>query len=62
MSDYYKPRWALFLKDLINSLESHTMFDQDKFKTEVFDQVELPFTLQKKVHFVEKAQSKFVKL
>jgi len=61
VSGYFKPRWALFLKELIHSLETNAKFDQNKFNHDVFTQVEDPFTHQKGVHLVEKAQSEFIR-
>ncbi len=58
MSAYYKPRWALFLKDIIHSVETKTKFDQTKFNHEVFTHVEEPFTKQKGVKLIEVPQSK----
>ena len=43
MKDYYKPRWELFLANLVNSLKTGATFSQSKFNTEVLTKVEQPF-------------------
>lgn len=48
--DYYHPRWALFFRQLKNSLETNSTFNQSKFQNDVLQQVELPFTIDNKVY------------
>lgn len=50
VKDYFQPRWLLFFKELQNSLEQNSTFDQSKFQDEVLQQVELPFNENRKVY------------
>lgn len=43
IEDYYKQRWALFIKMISQSLQNGTEFDQNKFENDVFLTVEKPF-------------------
>lgn len=48
VANYFKPRWQLFISSLIATLETGQKdFDQDTFNQQVFDSVEVPFTLDK---------------
>ncbi|KAK8785573.1 hypothetical protein V5799_008059 [Amblyomma americanum] len=38
------PRWELFLKFLLDSIEHHRRFNESAFSEEVFQEVERPFT------------------
>lgn len=51
--DYYLPRWQLFFDQLKYSLEQRVAFNQGKFARDVFEQVELPFNLNRKVYPTE---------
>jgi hypothetical protein len=46
MSDYYKPRWQLFIDYLNKSLTDKTPFNQNDYNKEVFNKVELKFVNQ----------------
>jgi alpha-N-acetylglucosaminidase len=46
MSDYYKPRWQLFVDYLNKSLTDKTPFNQNNYNKEVFNKVELKFVNQ----------------
>ncbi|CAN8004413.1 unnamed protein product, partial [Ixodes hexagonus] len=41
---YYLPRWELFFKTLEECLATHTSFNNEQFKKDVFSSVEEPFT------------------
>jgi alpha-N-acetylglucosaminidase len=53
MSDYYKPRWQLFIQYLQKSLTDKTPFNQNNFNEEVFDKVELKFVNDVKLYSSE---------
>jgi hypothetical protein len=40
---YYRPRWALFTKEVLQALTDNKNFDQDQFDAKVFQQIESPF-------------------
>jgi len=42
-SNYFQPRWELFVKRVLESLDAGTAFDQKGFDSEVFHAVELPW-------------------
>jgi len=44
MSQYYKPRWELFIEYVENSMKSNTTFPHLQFVQDVFNNVEKPFT------------------
>uniref|UniRef100_A0A8D8RYR7 Alpha-N-acetylglucosaminidase n=1 Tax=Cacopsylla melanoneura TaxID=428564 RepID=A0A8D8RYR7_9HEMI len=44
VSSYFLPRWTLFLDYLNTSLATNTSFDQNKYNTDVLNNVEKPFT------------------
>lgn len=46
-SDYYAPRWALFVDQLLVSVQTSTPFNQSQYNIDVFTQVEQPFTESK---------------
>ncbi len=46
MSDYYKPRWQLFIDYLNKSLKDKKPFNQNDYNKEVFNKVELKFVNQ----------------
>jgi alpha-N-acetylglucosaminidase len=50
MSDYYKPRWQLFLQYLLKSLTDKMPFNQNNFNAEVFEKVELKFVNDVKLY------------
>ncbi|KAF4517969.1 hypothetical protein B566_EDAN005336 [Ephemera danica] len=49
MMHYFKPRWQLFIQHLNQSLTEGVAFNQAAFNKQVFEQVELPFTMDKTV-------------
>lgn len=49
VSQYFKPRWELFIDNLNTSLIGGKPFNQTDFNTLVFDQVEEPFTFNTNV-------------
>ncbi len=53
MSDYYKPRWQLFIQYLQKSLTDKTPFNQNKFNADVFEKVELKFVNEVKLYSSE---------
>merc|ERR1719376_2044905 len=44
MSQYYKPRWELFIEYVQSSMKSNTTFPHLQFVQDVFNNVEKPFT------------------
>lgn len=55
---YYKPRWNLYLNLVYDSvLKKQTVFNYTNFEHEVFNKVELPFTLEHH-NLTEQATSK----
>lgn len=48
--DYYLPRWSLFFLQLSDSLQNNATFHQWKFQEDVFEKVEYPFNVDKKVY------------
>lgn len=50
VSDYYQPRWQLFISEVQSCLETGRNFSQNKFNEDVLQQVESPFTLQRTLH------------
>jgi alpha-N-acetylglucosaminidase len=53
MSDYYKPRWQLFIQYLQKSLTDKSPFNQNNFNEEVFEKVELKFVNDVKLYSSE---------
>ncbi len=53
MSDYYKPRWQLFIEHLQKSLTDKTPFNQNDFNADVFENVELKFVNEVKLYSSE---------
>jgi alpha-N-acetylglucosaminidase len=53
MSDYYKPRWQLFIQYLQKSLTDKTPFNQNNFNEEVYEKVELKFVNDVKLYSSE---------
>jgi hypothetical protein len=53
MSDYYKPRWQLFIEYLQKSLTDKTPFNQNNFNADVFEKVELKFVNEVKLYSIE---------
>jgi alpha-N-acetylglucosaminidase len=53
MSDYYKPRWQLFIQYLQKSLTHKTPFNQNNFNEEVYEKVELKFVNDVKLYSSE---------
>lgn len=45
VEDYYKQRWLMFLDALITSIEMNVPFNRTAFDVKVFQEVELPFSL-----------------
>ena len=41
--DYYRPRWELFAKQLLETLDSGRVWNQTRFVEDVYTYVELPF-------------------
>ncbi|CAD5123242.1 DgyrCDS11599 [Dimorphilus gyrociliatus] len=50
IKDYYLPRWQLFVYQLMQSLEQSKAFDQNLFNSQVFKEVEEPFTKSTSVY------------
>ena len=50
VSDYFKPRWAVFLNELSTSLTKGTKLNVTKINEQIFQEIEKPFTLSTKVY------------
>ena len=50
VSDYFKPRWAVFLNELDVSLTKGTRLDVTKINEQMFQEIEKPFTLSTKAY------------
>ncbi|KOX75831.1 Alpha-N-acetylglucosaminidase, partial [Melipona quadrifasciata] len=50
VSDYFKPRWAVFLNELSISLTKGTRLNITKINEQIFQEIEKPFTLSTKVY------------
>lgn len=50
VKDYYLPRWKLFFDQLKQSLDNRNAFNQSQFTRDVFERVEMPFNLNRKVY------------
>lgn len=48
VSDYFKPRWAIFLDGLTTSLTKGTSLNITRINERIFKEVEKPFTLSRK--------------
>ncbi|XP_015593025.1 alpha-N-acetylglucosaminidase [Cephus cinctus] len=53
VADYFKPRWAVFLKALEDSLSSGKKFNATEVNKRIFDTVEQPFTFSRKIYLDE---------
>lgn len=53
IADYFKPRWALFLDSLVNSAAKGIKMNITNVNLEIFQKVEQPFTLSRKVYPTE---------
>ena len=47
---YYYKRWDLFVNSLVDSLKTHTEFDQDAFNKKCLETVEIPWTEQQNLY------------
>lgn len=52
ISGYYKKRWELFLKTLIDCLQHGHKFNETSFQEQVLNIVEIPFTLGEEYHTI----------
>ena len=50
ISDYFKPRWKIFLEALYDSLDKGINFNQTEINQRIFEEVEQPFTLSSKIY------------
>ncbi|KAK2158313.1 hypothetical protein LSH36_173g09013 [Paralvinella palmiformis] len=50
IKNYYRPRWQLFITELVESLYKGIGFNQTKYKDDVFRLVEKPFTLETTIY------------
>ncbi|XP_033348225.1 alpha-N-acetylglucosaminidase [Bombus vosnesenskii] len=50
VSDYFKPRWAIFLDGLTTSLTKRTSLNITRINERIFKEVEKPFTLSRKIY------------
>lgn len=53
VKDYFRPRWSLFFDQLKTSLERNSRFNQNKFQSDVFNQVEYPFNVNSQIYPTE---------
>ncbi|OAD53228.1 Alpha-N-acetylglucosaminidase, partial [Eufriesea mexicana] len=53
VADYFKPRWALFLDSLVNSVATGIKMNITNVNLEIFQKVEQPFTVSRKVYPTE---------
>lgn len=53
IADYFKPRWALFLRALEESLIQKTKLNVTEINDRIFREVEQPFTFSTKLYPVE---------
>ncbi|XP_054744122.1 alpha-N-acetylglucosaminidase [Anastrepha obliqua] len=53
VTDYYLPRWALFLQMLQTSLKQNEKFNEEAFKRTVSREIENPFSISSKVYPLE---------
>lgn len=50
VGDYFFSRWALFFKVLKNCLSSNKRYNENQFRRKIFNDVENPFTISRKVY------------
>lgn len=50
VGDYFHSRWALFSKVLKEALSSKIRYNENQFRRKVFNEVENPFTINRKVY------------
>ncbi|EDW11625.1 uncharacterized protein Dmoj_GI17241 [Drosophila mojavensis] len=50
MSDYFQPRWNMFLEAVIQALKTQTPFNYSEFKQRVENEIELPFSNHTKAY------------
>lgn len=53
MKDFYLPRWSLFLDELMKAAVTGSKFNEAKVKRRIFEVVEKPFGVERKVYPTE---------
>jgi alpha-N-acetylglucosaminidase len=53
VQDYFRPRWAIFLKELENTMKNHSELNERRIRQIIFNEVELPFSYSKKLYPTE---------